>query len=213
MNNKKGKFMKKILLSSTLLLFALTFNACVEKSIVTNTNQPTILRTNPSTTPTPVPSRTTVVTPSVTGESHQLKTVQGSILTIQERKNGFIFPQFKNKVVLLQIFGQDCPYCFKEMPIINRVKRRYAGNLQIIALQAQEAMSQQTSSRLIQQFQMDYPIIDKDEARSLLYTIQSTYGWTGILPYILVIKNGVTEYSFSGQVSHQELDEAVRSLL
>jgi len=43
--------------------------------------------------------------------------------------------------------------------------------------------------------------------------MQTTYGWTGILPYMLIIKNGVTEYSFSGAVSHQELDEAVRSLI
>ena len=214
--------MKKILLSFSLLLFTLTFNACVKKNINTNTNQQIIPITTtpiPQTiqvpTPTAIqtPSRVIAIAPSSAGESHQLKTVQGSFLTVQERSNGFVFPQYQGKVVLLQIFGQDCPYCFKEMPIINRVKRTYARNLQIIAIQAQDAMSKQTASRLIQSYQMNYPIVDKDEATNLLHFMQTTYGWTGILPYMLIIKNGVTEYSFSGAVSHQELDEAVKSLL
>ena len=215
MNNKKGKFMKKILLSFSLLLFGLTFNACVEKSIITNTNQPIspIVRTSIPPIPIEAPSNTHVVTPSITGTSHQLNTVQGTTITVQKRSNGFIFPQYQNKIVLLQIFGQDCPYCFKEMPIINRVKRKYVGNLQIIAIQAQGAMSKQTASRLIQNHQMNYPVLDKNEATNLLHFMQTTYGWTGILPYMLLIKNGVTEYSFAGEVSHQELDEAVPSLL
>jgi len=216
--------MKKILLGFSLLVFTLTFNACVEKSISTNANQqiipivPTPMPVTvqvPTPTPTPIqtPSRAIVIAPSSAGAFHQLKTVQGPILTVQERSNGFVFPQYQDKVVLLHIFGQDCPYCFKEMPIINRVKEKYVGNLQIVAIQAQDAMSKQTASRLIQSYRMNYPIVDKNEATNLLHFMQTTYGWTGILPYMLIIKNGVTEYSFSGAVSHQELDEAIGSLL
>jgi thiol-disulfide isomerase/thioredoxin len=213
--------MKKLLLSFSLLVFTLTFNACVKKSIITNSDpritpiitspNPTII--HPIQIPIQTPTKAIIIAPSSAGEFHQLKTVQGPILTVQERSNGFVFPQYRNKIVLLQIFGQDCPYCFKEIPIINRVKRQYAGSLQIIALQAQDSMSKQTASRLIQNYQMNYPVVDKNEAMNLLHFMQTTYGWTGILPYMLIIKNGVTEYSFAGEVSYQELDEAVSSLI
>jgi len=53
--------------------------------------------------------------PSTAGDSHQLRTVQGTSIEIQERSNGFVFPQYRDKVVLLQIFGQHCEYCLKEM--------------------------------------------------------------------------------------------------
>jgi len=206
--------MKKILLSFSLLLLTLTFNACVKKNINTNTNPQIIPSTPiPQTIQVPTPSRAITIAPSSAGESHQLKTVQGSFLTVQERSNGFVFPQYQGKIVLLQIFGQDCPYCFKEIPIISRVKQKYARNLQIIAIQAQDTMSKQTASRLIQSYQINYPIVDKNEATNLLHFMQTTYGWTGILPYMLIIKNGVTEYSFPGEVSYQELDKAVKSLL
>ncbi len=153
------------------------------------------------------------IAPSTSGESHSVRTVQGTTLTIQERSNGFVFPQYQDKVVLLEIFGKECPYCFKEIPLINNLYSKYRNNLQVIALQAQEPMTKHEASTLMQRHQMNYPVIDKDEAVPLLLFIQNTYGWTGILPYTLIIKNGVTEFSFTGEVSHQELDEAMRSLI
>lgn len=212
MNNKKGKFMQKTLLLSSLLFIGFTSNACVKKQVTLPTSvqayeEPIATIPIPQTTPTPTPPI------SITGQSHQLKAVQGQIISIGERSNGFVFPDYPGKIVLLQVFGQDCPHCFNEMPIIHALKRRYANNLEVVALQAQESMSSQVASNLIQRFQIDYPIIDKEEARPLLSQINRTYGWNGILPYMLLIKNGVTEYSFSGEISDQELNEAVRSLL
>ncbi|CAA6801940.1 MAG: Unknown protein [uncultured Sulfurovum sp.] len=205
--------MKKTLFLSSLLLIGLSTNACINKEVNLPTSpqvyeeQPTAVAPMPQAIPTPTAPVATA------GESHQLKTVQGQIISIQERSNGLVFPGYPGKIILLQVFGQDCPYCFKEMPIINDIKRRYSSSLEIVALQAQEPMSNQVASNLIQKFQMYYPIIDKDEARPLLYLMNNTYSWNGVLPYTLLLKNGVTEYSFSGEVSHQELNEAVRSLL
>jgi len=222
--------MKKTLLSFMLILFTFSINGCLKRDIIANSQQsvnqgiiiPIPSREAPinqnvilSTPSVEVIPRQEVITPppSVAGKSHQLKTVQGTTIVIQERSNGFVFPQYRDKVVLLQIFGQNCHYCLTEMPTIARLQQRYAGNLQIVAVQAQEPMSQSTVSMLIQQYQMNYPIIDKEEAINLLYFLQQTYGWTGILPYTLLIKNGVTEYSFFGETSYQELDEAIQSLI
>jgi len=151
--------------------------------------------------------------PSAAGESHQLRTVQGKMLSVQERSNGLFFPQYPNKIILLQVFGQHCPYCLEEMPTLQRLQQQYAGNLQIIALQAEEPMGQSRASMFIQQNQMYYPVIDKEEATALLFFLQQTFEWTGILPYTLIIKDGVTEYPFSGPASYQELNEAIQSLL
>ena len=222
--------MKKILLSFMLIVFTFSMNGCFKKiptpptservnqnviistpSIEEPINQSTIVST-PSLETTPTIEIETPP-PSTDGDYHQLKTVQGTTISIQERSNGFAFPQYPNKVILLQIFGQNCPYCLKEMPTIAQAQQKYANSLQIIAVQAQEPMSQSTASMLIQQYQMNYPIIDKEEAIDLLYFLQQTFEWTGILPYTLLIKNGVSEFSFSGEVSHQELDEAIQSLL
>jgi len=151
--------------------------------------------------------------PATEGEYHQLKTVQGEIVSVQERSNGLVFPQYSNKIILLQVFGQNCHYCLEEMPTLQRLQQQYAGSLQIIALQAQEPMDQATASMLIQQYQMHYPVVDKEEAIELLFFLQQTFEWTGILPYTLLIKDGVVEYPFFGETSYQEINEAIQSLL
>jgi thiol-disulfide isomerase/thioredoxin len=213
--------MKKTLLSFMLILFTFSINGCMKREIITypqqTVPQSVIIPTTSIDAPPPreVISNRNVITPppSTAGNAYQLRTVQGTTIAIQERSNGFVFPQYSDKIVLLQIFGKACHYCLEEMPTIAQVQQQYGGNLQVIAVQAQDPMSQATASMLIQQHQMYYPIIDKEEAGDLLYTLQEAYGWRGILPYTLLIKDGVTEYSFSGEVSPQELNEAIRSLI
>jgi thiol-disulfide isomerase/thioredoxin len=202
--------MKKMLLFGPLFIFGLT--GCIEKNIAT-INPKTPQLTLPVTIQPTVTRNTSSVPHHTTGNTYKLKTIQGSILTIQETSNGFYFPQYQGKIILLQLFGQDCQYCLKEVPFIKSIQRKYANKLDIIALHAQNKMNPITAQRVMQKFQMNYPVIDKEEANNLLFYISSTYNWNGILPYMMLIKDGVTEYSYSGDFTHQEVEEAVRSLL
>jgi len=229
--------MKKPLLGCTLILLSFSMNGCLKRELplpsqqevhenntIPNTpietpiHQNTIITTPSMNEPiyqdeiTPIPS-IDVPPPATEGEYHQLKTVQGRIVSVQERSNGLVFPQYPNKIILLQVFGQHCHYCLEEMPTLQRLQQQYAGNLQVIALQAQEPMDQSTASMLIQQYQMHYPVVDKEEAIDLLFFLQQTFEWTGILPYTLLIKDGVVEYPFFGETSYQEMSEGIQSLL
>jgi len=147
------------------------------------------------------------------GEIHKLRSIQGKPVIIVERKTGFIFPQYKNKVVILELFGKDCSHCIKEMPIMEKIFHKYKKNLNIIAIQVENKMSKNEARRLLRKHRIKYPIISGDSATNLQYNIQSTYGWTGILPYILVIKNGVTEFTYPGEISYKEINKDIRSLL
>jgi len=147
------------------------------------------------------------------GEIHKLRSIQGKPITIIEGKTGFFFPQYKNKVVILELFGKDCSHCIKEMPIMRRIYKKYQNKLKIIAVQVEDKMTSREAKRLLQQHRIKYPIISGDTATNLQYNIQSTYGWTGILPYILVIKNGVTEFTYPGEVAYKEINRDIRSLL
>jgi len=200
--------MKKTLLISTLLIMSLSVIGCVKKTAPAVQHYPSSTSSIDVVTAANPPS----VTSTTLGAVHQLHTVQGSTLIIAERGNGFTFPQYQGKIVLLQIFGKNCHHCFNEMPTITKLQREYGQKLQVIALQAEESMSREEAQTLIQRFQMHYPIIDRDEAREILLSIQHTYEWLGTLPYTLIIKNGVTEFSYEGEVSPQEIENDLRSL-
>ena len=147
------------------------------------------------------------------GEVHKLRSIQGKSIVIVEHKTGFIFPQYKNKVVLLEMFGKNCSHCIKEMPIMEKLYRKYQKNLEIVAVQVENKMTPNEAKRLLRKHRIKYPIIPGDDATNLQYNIQSTYGWTGILPYTLVIKNGVTEFTYRGEVSYKEISRDIRSLI
>jgi thiol-disulfide isomerase/thioredoxin len=147
------------------------------------------------------------------GAVHQLRSIQGKKITIIERPTGYLFPQFKNKIVILEMFGHNCSHCIKEMATLNRLRRKYRHNLEIVALQVEGRMSKNQANRLIRRHQIHYPIIPGQTATELQYQVQTTYGWTGILPFIMVIKDGVTEFTYRGEVNYNRIDKDIRSLL
>ena len=204
MKFKKGFFMKRNLLMLCLAMITLISTGCVTEVL------PTITQSNSVNTTTPPPPKSQQTS---TTTYQRLQTVQGPTLTVGIRPTGFTFPDFQGKIVLLEVFGKECHYCFEEMPTIHRLYSKYRQNLQVISLQAQDPMSKATANNLIRRFNMNYPIVDKNHAIDLLYVLKSTYAWNGILPFMLLIKNGVTEYSFRGQVSQQELEKAIQMLI
>ena len=147
------------------------------------------------------------------GEVHKLRSIQGKPITIVERKNGFYFPQHPKKVVILQMFGKNCSHCIKEIPIMGRLYSKYRKNLEIIAVQVENKMTKREGKRLLYKHNIKYPIISGDDATNLQYNIQSTYGWTGVLPYTLIIQNGITEFTYPGEVSYKEINRNIQSLL
>ena len=147
------------------------------------------------------------------GEVHKLKSIQGQNITIIEKSNGFIFPEYSNKTMIIEMFGKKCPHCMKEMPILNRIRNKYKGEVEIIAIQVEDKMSPSEAKRLIRKLNIHYPIIPGDTATNLQYNIQNTYGWTGILPFTLVIKDGINEFTYPGEVSYNQLNKDIRSIL
>lgn len=147
------------------------------------------------------------------GEVHRLKSIQGQKITIVERSTGYLFPEFKNKIIILEMFGKNCSHCIKEMPIMNKLRRQYGNHLEIIALQVEGKMSPLQANALLRRHKITYPVISGETATNLQYHVQSTFGWTGMLPFIMVIKNGVTEFTYRGSVGYNEINNDIRSLL
>lgn len=144
---------------------------------------------------------------------HKLTTLTGETIEVIEHKNGFKFPQYPNKIVMLSFFGKNCKHCISEIPALNRLHRRYGKRLEIIAIQVEEPMGNQFAKRFIQKHQIRYPIIDGESSIDLQYTLQTQYEWREILPYTLVIHNNTTEYSYAGSVSYKELHNDIRTLI
>ena len=201
---------KNLILSSLLLSFSLFYSGCMKKTLpVVNTPSTGTPTVEEQTTPTQEIS--SQYTPQ--NKYRQMRTVQGGSITLGEHNRGFDFPQYKGKIVLVEIFGKDCHYCFEEMPTITRIQNAYRDRLSVIAIQASPPMAQGEAQRLIQQHNMNYPIVDQDEAKSILIYLRDVYQWGGILPYIMLIKDGQIEQVFQGAgKSFEEISQGIRDI-
>jgi len=187
-------------------------------NVVFSTPTPTIECTNETTSNcTKPPIQANELRPKIEtstgGEVHKLRSIQGKNITVIERSNGFVFPQYKNKVVILEMFGKKCPHCIKGMPSLNKLRSKYRGKLEVIAVQVEDRMSSSEANSLIRRHKIHYPLIPGETATNLQYNIQNTYGWTGILPFTMIIKNGVTEFTYPGSVSYKELNRDIHSIV
>jgi len=205
---------KKVLLSSILFTSLLSTGCTNSSPLSVETQEETIIEETKTPIITEIQEpKDTQLPEATTGVSHKLPTVQGDTITIIERSTGFNFPQYEGKIVLLQIFGKNCKYCFKEMPIVNRIKDKYSNNLQVIAVQAEDRMSKAEVSELITMHNMEYPIIDRQHAGDLLIFLRDKYEWAGSLPFLLIIKDGVTERVFKeGGASYEDIEEIIEEI-
>jgi len=202
---------KNLLLSSLILSTLLASTGCMTKpSIQEESSAPEPKHPISTTTDTPIKE----VTPSVKSRaiSYHLKSIQGHNIDIIEGKAGFTFPQYKDKIVILEIFGKECEFCMEELPVINKLRQKYGDQIQVISIQAQEPMRKDEYLVLKEQFNMTYPIIEREVAIELLYSLRDTFGWSSVLPYVQIIKDGLTQYHFPGQTSEQELKDAMLEL-
>ena len=140
----------------------------------------------------------------------KLKTVGGRRIDIIEKKKGFIFPQFPNKVVVLEFFGKDCHHCIQEIATLNRLYKKYTNQLEIISIQVDGQMGKSFAKKFINKHQIKYPIIDENGSEDLQYSVRDKYEWRGVLPYMLVINRGVTEFSYLGKVDYKRIYNDIR---
>ena len=201
---------KNLILSSLILSSSLFYSGCVKNTlpIAQNASIQTETREAPRVATTEAVSR---YVPQ--SKYRQMRTVQGGNITLGEHSRGFEFPQYKGKIVLVEVFGKNCHYCFEEMPTITRIQNAYRDRLSVIAIQASPPMAQGEAQRLIQQHNMNYPIVDQDEAKSILIYLRDVYQWGGILPYIMLIKDGQIEQVFQGAgKSFEEISQGIRDI-
>ena len=146
-----------------------------------------------------------------------LKSIQGESIPLKIKKGksnySFIFPTFRKKIILLEVFGKDCGYCFTEAKILNKIRNEYKDYIQIISIQVHNRMSLPEANKIMKDYNIDYPIIEGKDAPGLLFHLEEVYGWKGTLPYILIIDNDIAQFSYRGISTYLKIKESIDTLL
>jgi cytochrome c biogenesis protein CcmG, thiol:disulfide interchange protein DsbE len=114
--------------------------------------------------------------------------------------------QLRGKPVFLDFFATWCPPCNAEAPEVNALYKTYASHgLQVVGVDVQENATK--AKQFVQQHGLTYPaVVDNG-------TLSDEYQVNGMPIGVFIDKNGVVKKIEIGQLTSQELDADIKSIL
>ncbi len=114
------------------------------------------------------------------------------------------------QVVLVNFWATWCPPCRHEIPLLNKLQRRYReAGLQVVGVAIDK---RQAVTQFDQELPLEYPVLHGQLEAS---QVARAYGnEAGVLPYTVIVdRQGMIRYVKAGEVSADRLTEALRALL
>jgi len=139
-----------------------------------------------------------------------LTTTQGKEITIKVTKNGWIFPQYKNKVILLTFFATWCPPCKAEIPHLINLQNKYKDQLQVIAIVVEQNKDNEVLKEFIKEHKIIYPVTNSNEN----FNVASAVGGVSSIPAMfLFTQDGLVANDYVGAVHEEILESDIKKLL
>ena len=135
-----------------------------------------------------------------------LTTVKGKVINLEITKDGFNFKQFANKTVLLDFFGPMCPPCIIELPHLVELQKKHKDDIQIIGVQVQMPMEGDEIKDFIKTNNVNYPIINLNDAWDIISFIKANTNWGGQIPFMMMFnKKGFLVNQYMGVVENSKI--------
>ena len=132
-----------------------------------------------------------------------LKTTDDKNITIAVTKEGWVFKEYPNKVVLLNFFATWCPPCKAEIPHLNSLGEKYKDDFVVISVLVEEHKTNEFVNDFIKKYDIKYPITNSDVNFELASAVG---GVTSIPAMYLFNKKGLVYQSYIGAVEEEILN-------
>ncbi len=143
-----------------------------------------------------------------------LTTIDNKTINITETKKGLDLKEFKDKAVLIVLFGHRCPPCLREIPEFIKLKDNHKDDLAIVALEAQNYPSDAVKL-FAQEHKINYNVIAGINHSDFISYIARRAGYNAGIPLPLLIsidKYGEVQGVQAGELREDELEFLVADL-
>lgn len=120
-----------------------------------------------------------------------------------------------SKPVFLEVFATWCPHCQREVPVVERLYRKYGSRVAFVAVSGSDTGMDGTSPSSqfdvltwARRFNAGYPV-----AYDPLLNVANLYLQGGFPTFAMIDQNKKVRYLTSGEVSYHDLDAAVAAVL
>ena len=141
-----------------------------------------------------------------------LKTIDGKTLEVQGTKNGLLFKDFQNKIVLLEFWGTHCPPCLISIPHYIDLTKKYKDKIAMVAIEVQMTPKEQLKD-FVKAKGINYNVLDQRENMDFVRYVATRAQWRGAIPYLLIFnKNGEVATIKRGLVSEEYIENVIKQL-
>lgn len=109
---------------------------------------------------------------------------------------------------IVNFWASWCGPCYEEAPHLERVWRRYGGEVQVIGIQTQDRGERAAGRAFIDQFDLTFPNVIDDDSR-----VSIAYGLFGVPETFFVRADGTVAYKHAGPVNEAMMVEQIEAML
>ncbi len=116
--------------------------------------------------------------------------INGQKITVIGTKDGLKFPDFKNKVVLIEFWGTHCPPCLYSINHYVKLNKKYKGKMEMLAVEVQMTPAKELKS-FVKKMGINYHVFAQTQVSDFLRYVGQRAGWSGAIPFLIAFdKNG-----------------------
>jgi len=196
-----------------LLAGILILSGCGTDDIVNNAS---------STAPASTSSTSTTSTPATTSSapilaSTSITTASGKTIKVNRTQTGLVFEGYEGKIVLLEIYGDTCPFCIQSIPIFNNIRAKYPNDVYVIALESYGKLNSAALAQFAASNGMQYDTVATANSGNMFTFLNELTGYTtnqGVPAYLIFERDGdLAEYKPPHVPNQAEIDTFIQGLL
>ena len=139
-----------------------------------------------------------------------LTTTLGKKIKLVSTEAGIKFPDYPDKIILLDFFATWCPPCRAAIPHLNSLQSKHKENIQIIAILMEENKENSELERFIAKHKLSFPVSNSKENFILS---QSLGGIRSLPTMVMYDKNGKYHTHYVGVAPEEMIDADIQKAL
>ena len=148
----------------------------------------------------------------------EMPVIGGKTIHINFKDGLLSVDEHKNKVVLMEVWGVNCPPCLMSIPHYKKLISKYKEDLEMIALEVPLAQFSQISKDDLSSFVntrgINYDVIHHNDSGEFLAFFSRFTGWDGNLPFLVIFdKSGKAIAKGMGMPDESSLEKFLKKLI
>jgi len=151
----------------------------------------------------------------VVPEKFTLTTLDNKPLHVTRTKDGFVIDEYKDKVIMFDIFATWCPPCRAEAQTLSDIQKKYKKDVVIIGLTVEDGIDNEKLNTFAKECDATYTLVNSHQNQKLIQAILKSLDVDGgsPIPFMVLYKDGKYIKHFVGATYEEFITTEIKKAL